>query len=275
MESSMNERVRAQYLSVMGVATYVPRWSLPNACPSVQARLPVHYVETEPADTAGRAEPQAKGGAVPVSELMGDWLNPATEPAARQEGAVTDATELRASLRDPVVPDVRFTLNVWHVNALLMVVDSHIPKSALPTARLLANMLLALGHPPTLPGADALVWPMFKGALAAGGWGAARDMVGAFLHSRLEQRSAECMWLMGAQAYDAIAPELGEYSTQLGKAIDLPALSVKALVLPSLAELLKTPELKRLAWRALQADFSQKASVQVTPSSGDPFHDNL
>ncbi len=274
MDSSMNERVRTQYLSVMGVATYVPRWRLPNACPSIQAHLPTYCVEAAPAPASDGVGFQAKGSAVPVSELMGDWLDPAADSATKRQAPVTETTGFDASLRGSAATEVRFTLNVWHVNASLMVVDSHIPKSALPTARLLANMLLALGHPATLPGADALVWPMFKGSLSEGGWDAARDMVGAFLHSRLEQKPAEHVWLMGAQAYDAIAPELGEYSAHLGKVIDLPALGVKAAVLPSLAELLKTPELKRLAWRALQSDFSKKASARVAPSSGAPSHDN-
>lgn len=240
----MNELARLQYLHALGVETFAPRWRLPGARPSSQVVLPV-IRSVRPVQTEA---PRAHSAPAPARQAIEATLAalPKAEPAN-----LAPAAEPPPSIAQAAVP-VRFTLNIWRVNTALMIIDSHAPRAALPTAALLSNMLLAKQWQGRLGAFDTLRWPLFKDDLAEAGLAQARDMVRAFLQSRLELSPVRFIWLMGADAFAAVAPEGIDYLAKVGSALELPALNCLGLILPSLAEQLQDAGKKPLAWAAIQ-----------------------
>ena len=178
-----------QYMAAMGVAMYVPRFVLPGARTSVQAPLPYSDAPKPEAEGLSHSVKQDDAlehnkGAAPVSGLLEGWLDKPSMPPRERALGLSPAAESKAQAPEEAVA---FTLNLWGVSPHWMVLDTHRPKAALPTVTLLQNMLTVMGVNPSLPSADTLVWPMFKGHIQQGGWQAAREMVGAFLQSRLER----------------------------------------------------------------------------------------
>lgn len=251
----MNEQRRLAYLEAMGVASFAPRWVLPGAAPSQLAPLPVRLV-SEAEHKAPIAKPESWAGAdsdtpvAPVtSNIIGNILNRTELPRRELAGDAPVADTAPANQ----VQAVRFSLNIWQISPALMVVDSHQPKAALPTATLLSNMLMAKQVPSRLPGLDTLHWPMFKGDFNRSGLSHAREMVNAFIFSRLERQPVRYLWLMGEDAFRAIAPAEADYEHSLGSAVDLPELGCLALIMPSLSDMLLDTSLKPIAWRAIRA----------------------
>ena len=244
----MNERLRMTYLKTLGLDMYVPRWVLPAAAPSPQAMLPMEVARQSL--VTGDLVKQSADNDNPASAILGELLRKTSVSAfdSAEEAARPSGSAVGGALQN-----VRFTLNVWRVSSSLLVVDSHVPKAALPTVTLLRNMLAVKQIGPTLPPVDTLTWPMFKGHLDQSGLTQARDMVSAFLQSRLEQKPVKYLWLMGESAYNAVAPQPGTFSVHVGQAMDLPSLGCLALIMPSLSEMLQNPMLKPLAWRAFRA----------------------
>jgi len=170
----------------------------------------------------------------PALDALFASQNPGQNMAAQSVRNTVDTVAARAS--EPHQGTVQFTLNVWPVSRSVLVVDSHQPKSALPTVALLRNMLKIKGLSGPLPGVDTLQWPLFTdvggfGASALNGLAQAQDMVRAFLQSRLEASPVQSVWVMGADAYQAMAVSDVPFAQSVGKAIDMPALGCLALVM--------------------------------------------
>ena len=169
--------------------------------------------------------------------------------------SLNDAVSLR------VAADARpkFSLSIWRVSTDIMVVDTRDLQQALPTERLLSNMLIALGyHLPSLPKANVLKWPMIDNDPAGQGIEEARDMLHAFLDAQLLLDPVKHLWLMGAAAATYILPPSHTYpeviDTQLASAqpIILESLATPLVVTPSLVDILLNPSLKAQVWRVIQ-----------------------
>lgn len=245
----MNERVRMQYLEAMGIEMFVPRWQMPCAKVSGQAVLPVAQEPSPPKSMTSMPTPEpALAGRVAGHEVVSDIVARLKEQVGEPTAVPKPGTkerDLRAAAVDEDEP-LRFTLNVWSVNNRLMVVDSHQPRQALPTHSLLANMLFSKGVHKPIGAPEAVQWPAVNDI--GGGLLKARDMVNAFLGARLGRTSATTLWLLGEDAFRVVAPTGKTYSDAVGKAFDIPELSVLALVLPSLSEILRDPSLKAQVW---------------------------
>jgi len=171
----------------------------------------------------------------------------------------------RRSLKDTVslvpVTDLRpkFSLTIWRVSADLMVVDTRDLQQALPTERLLTNILMALGYQlPSLPKANVLKWPMIDNDLGGQGVEDARDMLHAFLDAELLLDPVKHLLLMGSAASTYILPPSHIYpeviDSQLASAhpIILESLATPLVVTPSLVDILLEPSLKAQVWRLIQ-----------------------
>ncbi len=250
----MNERQRMQYLEAMGITMFVPRWILPRARMSEQlavVELEDEEVEKPPVESASAPSQPVEMPAAPrpvqaaVSEIM-DTLRPQTrvEASPIEESAPAPA---RTADEQPA----RFALSIWRPVPALMILDTRHAGQALPTHALLDNILRAkeVALPPAKP--DILLWPP-AGVAATSGWGAAREMVQAFLQARLERQPARYLWLMGESACHAVLPD-HPYQDNLGRAINLDSLATLAVVLPSLADMLLQPELKAHTWAAIRS----------------------
>jgi len=156
-------------------------------------------------------------------------------------------------------PRPKFSLTIWRVSADLMVVDTRDLQQALPTERLLSNILIALGYQlPSLPKANVLKWPMIDNDLGGQGVEDARDMLHAFLDAELLLDPVKHLLLMGSAAATYILPPSHIYpeviDSQLASAnpIILESLATPLVVTPSLVDILLDPSLKAQVWRLIQ-----------------------
>lgn len=273
----MNEAIRMEYMEALGIDMYVPRRVLPTAKPSVQALLPIAKGPFEEApdvvaEDASRAIEQAV--AKSPSQLAGiigqlEEISHSLKPGVRRSSADEAPTPVSkrvsedqqaidtASSADKMV---RFCLNIWQLPGLL-VVDSHLPRAALPTTQLLSNILKAKAASAALPHAEMLKWPVLahekQGSLVA-----AREMLESFIKGRLDGASNCQCWLLGQAAFEAIAPLDMSFEERLGQSFSHEALGMFAVCLPSLAHMLKTPSIKALTWRAIKDIPLPKALIQ-------------
>ncbi|GAA6152531.1 hypothetical protein [Pseudoteredinibacter isoporae] len=286
----MFETTRHQYLSAMGIDSYMPRCLLPNAPTPQECEWPVELsAAPEPvAITSQPAELQSKAATLQhvseASTAVGESVGPGSmgsAPAARANTAVgaaelladfepdktakkprsTQASKVSSEENDQVHPTeaLNFSLSVWRFDDLL-VVDSRHSEKALPTEKLLLSMLQAYGLKlGNLSKAQVLQWPMFDMPQADIGAEAAREMLGAFLETLLDSPVSH-WWLMGDDAFHLLPGGMvPQEDSGFGHVIQAEQLSGATVVpakqlitMPSLAEMLERPQLKARAWRAMR-----------------------
>ncbi|MBB6522927.1 hypothetical protein [Pseudoteredinibacter isoporae] len=259
----MFETTRHQYLSAMGIDSYMPRCLLPNAPVPQECEWPVSVIgagvepvaagapeqaspmpqlqqaprmaaASDPATQMAPANPTAidapsdrRAAAVGAAELLADF-----EPekaAKKSRPAPADKASLDEETNAEPVEALNFSLSVWRFDDLL-VVDSRHSEKALPTEKLLLSMLQAYGLKlGNLSKAQVLQWPMFDMPQADTGAEAAREMLGAFLETLLE-RPVASWWLMGEDAFHllpaGIVPEQNNGFGHLIKTEQLASASV-------------------------------------------------
>lgn len=193
-------------------------------------------------------------------DVLATMQSPA--PTAKKTTTPASAKSILEGLDNPKRPDPRFALSLWRVSDDLMVIDSRHSELALPTEPLLRNIVAALGFDSQpLPKAEVLRWPMFENSYEPQGQDIARETLQAMLEGMLEAKPAKYLLLMGGEAchYLLGTEQLGEgfdaqasLDKSLGQSFAMDALSVTAIVVPSLSDMLQQPLLKRGAWRAIQ-----------------------
>lgn len=242
----MNELQRQSYLSALGLDNYAPRWLLPGApvsVPCARPEPPRAPVDVPVQAEAERAAVESAPAATPLAEVMREMAGPAASAPA----------PVQAPARDTKSPRVApFTLSIWRSSAPLLVLDARQPRSALPTERLLRNLLAALG---LLDSAsvteEVLPWPLVAPASAEPGADDARAELHTWLEAELTRRPVRGLLLMGDNAARHLLPTEADLEALRWHKADLPAFDCPALVLPSLVELLQAPLQKRALWRAL------------------------
>lgn len=267
----VNEQQRMQYLDLLGIDMFVPRWVLPAAKASVFAPLPEARVSgvQEPVSPvaapsaastleASVAQPQRQTAdeLVSVGAILSELgvKAPSANSEAKPRAEVIDGNKstLVSELSQSQPLAVSFSLSIWRVSEQLMVLDSRLPKEALPTQALLQNILAAKQLRLASAKPEIINWPMFSGLDHSGGWDTASEMVCAFLRARLEQQAVKYLWLLGQDAYAAVMAGPENYSADLGRLQSHDEFATALVFLPSLADMLKTPELKRLTWHAIR-----------------------
>ena len=249
-ESNLNELQRMQYLEVLGVDMFAPRWLLPGASVSHQCLLPAASSLDTIADTrsqscgdivsAGRPE-QSDGS------LVGSLLKSVSSPKIP---VVRERVELLLPENAQQAQQATFSLAFWRVHPQVIVVDSRLPK-ALPTVALLQAVVSALGVSRSpLPRAEIQNWPVSGGGDKS--WDAAREMMQAFLESHLHDQPARYLVLMGHAAVKVIASgAVDEPAVNEKKPVKLEQFGCELLVTPSLTQLLLEPEKKAGLWQLL------------------------
>lgn len=251
----------------MGIDSYMPRWILPGAptpeiCEfAISAQVQSESggaVQPQPAAevAAVAAElPAASQGAqgAPAAADMLDELARSPAPVESDMSAAAEATVESPKASAPVAP---FALTVWRVSEALMVIDSRQVQLALPTDRLLSNILRALGYKlPSLPKAEVVRWPFYENKMAdqaAGTEIEVREMLHAFLDAHLVLNPAQYLLLMGQEAARYILPAGVDLQNPPSEGVELKELATTAVVTPSLSEMLQAPELKAGTWRVIQ-----------------------
>lgn len=145
-----------------------------------------------------------------------------------------------------------FSLCLWRVSESVQVIDSRRPGAALPTHALLANILTQLkimDRP--LPAAEILDWPLVDNSSYDQSWHAATDMVNAFLEGKLLAKPVSTILLMGDDAVNAVLGKSSDHEALHFQWRDIDTFACRGLILPSLADILYSPTLKKPVWRAL------------------------
>lgn len=254
----MNELQRMQYLEAMGVDMFVPRFVLPHAPAPRLAELPqsgeiaVAVAEREPAVSEEHEQRVLPGRAAAVNRIVDLDFQTKSQKQKADESAVEKKPAVPKPVSEsPAAKEIaRFSLALWRINSDVLVVDSRRPKAALPTETLLSNILFQLNllRQP-LPKAEFLNWPMAGGN--DHGWDAASEMARAFLEGRLLSSPVRYMIIMGSEAGRAILQQ--DKPDHIGETVRMEVFAADALVLPSLADILYQPELKKRVWQSLQA----------------------
>ncbi|WP_317931265.1 hypothetical protein [Halioxenophilus sp. WMMB6] len=147
---------------------------------------------------------------------------------------------------------VRFSLSFWRVSEELMIVDSRHPELALPTEKLLLNILTALGYPRELPSAEIVQWPMIDAPHQDQGDTAARETLHAFLDAQFLLNPGRHLLLMGSDAAHYLLSGEQPYTDLLGSEQKLEEFDLTARITPSLTEMLQEPAKKAVTWQAIR-----------------------
>ena len=151
---------------------------------------------------------------------------------------------------------LRFTLSLWTITPSLLVIDTRQTGSALPTDKLLQNILRAVGYPlAQLPPSELVRWPIFKQDPQANNSEEAFAMVQANIGARCAKAPGLQILLMGETAAEFVIGGLDQYQSyeqHLGHAMPCAIWQASAIVLPSLIDILQDPSKKALVWQALQ-----------------------
>ncbi|MBR9908939.1 MAG: hypothetical protein GYB33_01150 [Gammaproteobacteria bacterium] len=237
------------------------RSALP-ATPGAGQTAPPGQVPSAP--VAAAASPAA---ATPVTPSPPVAAAKTAGPAGANREQLAAATTDTSGVAPVGVARPRFALSFWRVGNELMIIDSRHPELALPTESLLNNMLFALGYTGvTLPRAEIFKWPMHENIAEARDEYAARDALGAMLAGKLELNPVKYCLLLGEEAcYYALPTEVVSHSgvdpevrpaevfrAMVGTSVPLQELAVTAIVAPGLSQMLQQPQLKAVAWRAIQ-----------------------
>jgi hypothetical protein len=255
----MNELQRQQYLSALGVDSYMPRVHLPFAPVSVACHFPVEILETKASDATASVEtsaimhsnssPSSSTGTNSPANLIGDFLEP-----KRAAKPVTSAADILASLETkPAKTIAPFTLSIWRPLDGLLVIDARNSKLALPTEQFLKNMLRALyPHQPLQLQEEVLRWPMIENSFAKRTLADARNELQTWLAVQCEIRSVNHIWLMGQNAAAYLLSEQDAFADLLFQEASLAEVNRTALLLPSLNELLQQTGSKPALFKALR-----------------------
>ncbi len=248
----MNEYQRQAYLDALGMEQYVPRWLMPHAPVPSACELPV--MAPEPSQkTASQppvSTPAPAAGPQPVADFLDDMRRPPEKPRRRETESTPVAPAPTEAVRERIAP---FTLSIWRSPLPVLVVDARQPRAAMPTDRLLRNLLQALApHDSQRVSEEVLPWPLVNQKAVRLTAEDARAELSTWLETELTNRPVRHLLLMGEAASRFLLPEDKHYQEVLWQSLSLAPENLSTLVAPSLLELLRDPSLKRPLWQALQ-----------------------
>ncbi|WP_043317735.1 hypothetical protein [Microbulbifer sp. HZ11] len=265
----MNELQRTEYLTALGVTSYMPRFRLPLAAEPTQALLP-------PPPQSAQANPEVRpAAAAALMQTVGASVSLPVEtpakPAASRAAAPVEMERVVGSLAAeakvppparvvpvaaPEKPVPPFVLSCWWLGEELLAVDSREPGTALPVESLFGNIARAIGWHQLPSERDKLKWPLAENPFAtAAGASDARETCGSWLEAACGRKSVKWVWLMGeqAQAFCSPVPLKSPINDWQGRYV---------VAMPSLTELLNEPWRKRELWHLLRDLYPEQTRSQ-------------
>lgn len=280
----MNELARQVYLNSLGIDSYIPRYGLMGAPEPLlhEIELPDDQGHDSSCQSLDADQITLQGGVGAeslvatlstdsdpvvsndtkihlnqtddVSRNVGEPVSIAT--LLSEESPVKKETAMQAKVAEhvPVRSEpVRFSLSLWRIEQEILIVDSRNLQLALPTDRLLYNMLVALGYPTSdFPKAEVIRWPMLDSSENQGE-DAARDMLQGYFEAQLLKRPVKYLLLMGDEAIKYVLPDIESVEHMNCSPVFIDTWSVIAIRTHSLTELLQKPLLKSEVWHMIQA----------------------
>lgn len=261
----VNELQRQAYLSALGIENYMPRMILPFAPPSSVCELPVfaepHEVsslqdKTSPIpviDVYGAPQANITRNTV-ASDILADVVPAKKSPVPVNAASILEQLETKKA---PIVEP--FALSLWRPVPGFLIVDSRNSSLALPTELLLNNILRTF-LPTIKPDLreEVMRWPMIENRFVSRTADDARNELQTWLAVENELRPINRLWLMGDNAARYLLSEdikpadayWQENSLSLsGVGVNL----LRAVVLPSLVELLQNPLFKARLWASVKS----------------------
>jgi len=247
----MSANLRDWYLDTLGVVQYRPRQE-------GAVDIPFH-MDIEPqleSRTQLGSKPQAK--TVDAEDIPPIWdASPETSPdkvVSKESPQKGEASPIQSDSALPVDP---FRIACWQQGDDLLVIHGlppgHVP---VPEEReLLFNLLRAIDRLVTeMPAADYIDWPLTPGEPSD--LQGAKSMLSVFLDTRIRKCGVLRVLLMGELPARLLLPSQAvgtqvDFEAVLGEIEDLPG-GARAIVIPSLQDMLTTVSSKQVAWRALQ-----------------------
>jgi hypothetical protein len=259
----INELQRQAYLSALGIENYMPRMILPFAPSSITCEFPVFVGIGEASSQQDQMIPTVSEAlarvAAPISnvaaiDLLAD-VSPVKKSAVPISGAPINAATILEQFETKKTPSLApFALSLWRPVPGFLIVDSRNTGLALPTELLLNNLLRAflVMEKPDLR-EEVMRWPMIENRFVSRTANDARNELQTWLAVENELRPINRLWLMGDNAAryllsDDINPADVYWQEQsLGSSG-----SIRAVILPSLNELLQQPLLKARFWASVK-----------------------
>lgn len=248
----ITEYQRQNYLHGLGIETYVPRWLLLNAPQPFSIELPsflngncVVDVSSKIIWTEGLREliPEISAATCRRSavEVLEELVEHKTATIPVVAAPLVPATAVKA---EP------FALTIWRMSGEFLVIDSRDSGKALPTNRLLQQIMSALYRMEISLGQEEVFrWPLAETeSLSTSN---AYDTLYAWLDVETEHRPVRYVFLFGEAAAQYLLPSDRSYAQSLWQWQELSVRNVQALISPSLIELLQKPLLKRHLWHCL------------------------
>jgi hypothetical protein len=252
---TMNELQRQAYLSALGIENYAPRWLLPSAPVSVACVMPVFDI---PVETV--VSPSASFVVTAIDKRM-ENSNPAPNLLTTITGLgeqkkaplAINAAAILQQLEEKKAPAVQpFSLSVYRPQPGFLIIDSRNTKLALPTELLLNNLLrLHLKAGQFVLGEEVLRWPMIENRFVSRTEDDARNELQTWLAVENELRPIHTLWLMGENAARYWLDSGSDWSASCWTKQLVNDLSLQALILPSLNQLLQNPSQKSKLWACL------------------------
>jgi len=275
----MLEKQRLIYLDSLGISNYMPRYVLPYALPSqlLSDELLQEPTAFSTADISDDTHPPSveldsvsTAPMVDAVNPLADILSVAKDGKVKEEKAIVQ--DEKASQREHTLAEtedstasrqpLQFTLSIWRIHDDLLVVDSRQPGAALPTDKLLQNILRSIGyHLAQLPASELLRWPLFKSSVlnkqsSEDEQAEARAMVQAYISAQCTKVPTKTLLLLGQNAVNfVLAPDVNAesfFEKNKGTAVTLEQWQTTAIITPSLVDMLQEPLQKRVTWTALQ-----------------------
>ncbi|UTF61740.1 hypothetical protein [Gilvimarinus sp. DA14] len=258
----MNERQRHQYLSALGIDSFVPRVVLPYAPEPVLCELPLAAQDLPPAAEA--APPHNEATRLPTANTDAPTSHertPSKVGNVLDDMGITQSSKpvrkepLQVNLPKAQTGVAPVHLHLWRPSPKLLIIDEHTPGSALPTETLLSNILRLCREQNTpLSNPERMRCPLNEQLAKMYSEDDLREELQAWLGEELAKQQEPELWLMGGDAAQWFVSPHTKVDTFAKATLNLTGTQqLPALVLPSLSELLQKPQLKRQLWNALHA----------------------
>jgi len=257
---SLPEDLRQEYLQVLGIDSYFPRFRLPGAPESIACEWPAAWRQRLEEDQAksddvavdapgisvNRPPPPPESKSAPVARS-------ATTPDTGRAGAETEKADVVevAPRKKAIREEVRLQLLCLRINDRLAVLNvmPHLGPQHLPSGHrnLLTNLLKALNisHEQMQVDEKPFRWPMVQGGHVDNSRSAVAIALNAFLQQKHADWQFNHLLVMGENAIKPVFTHESEDSGSLPSLDDQPW---QSLYCRSLDECLHNPQLKKDLW---------------------------
>jgi len=285
LQKQLLEKQRLTYLEHLGIDNYISTYQLPYAATSelLPDELLVEPTAFSTADVSPNTMVESTHGDLKeistpdlspnITDAHQDTASPVLESLLEEkvvealqqsdQSSASDKEESEDSTASENIQktseSIRFALSIWRIQDEILVIDSRQPGAALPTEKLLQNILRSIHLPlAQLTSSELLRWPLFTDDHHnANEEQEARAMVQAYISAQLSNTPVKHMLLLGKDAMrfslSIDQPVATFYETHQGTLLQQTEWSANVLIAPSLVDMLLEPLQKRITWQALQS----------------------